>query len=214
MGSILTTEHFTKAGLAVEELYPGIFVVPDFLTDKEVESIKAQIDQMSEKDWSTRYEESLLEFIQTQYGVSTFEEAAEKGYKMSVDSNWVDKNATIKDQETSGSIFQRFNSVLADTPDLEFQGAGSLQRQYEGVNLNYHVDSESNPSVAYAAVMYINGDFNGGELHFPKIDIKFKPRAKDLIVFPSSDEYLHGVLPVEAGPTRYVIPTFVHYKEN
>lgn len=214
MGSVLTAEHFINAGLEVEEIYPGIFVVPDFLTEQEVKSIQAQIDEMSEKDWSTQYEASLLEFIQNQYGVSTFEEAEAKGYKMSVDSKWVDKNATIKDQEASGSIFQRFNSVLADTPDLEFQGAGSLQRQYEGVDLNYHVDSESNPSVAYAAVMYINGDFNGGELHFPKINVRFKPRARDLIVFPSSDEYLHGVTPVEAGPTRYAIPTFVHYKEK
>jgi hypothetical protein len=155
-----------------------------------------------------------LEFIKNQYGVSTFEEAADMGYNMSVDSNWVDKNATIEDQKTCRSIYERLSGVFVDMPELEFQGAGSIQRQYEGIKLNYHVDSESNPSVAYAAVMYVNDDFAGGELHFPKLDVKFKPKAKDLIVFPSADEYLHGVLPVEAGPTRYAIPAFINYREN
>jgi hypothetical protein len=214
MNSYLTAEHFTSAGLEVEEIHPKIFVVSDFLTDMEIDSILLQIGGMSEKDWSTQYEASLLEFIKSQYGVSTFEEAVDMGYNMSVDSNWVDKNATIENQETCRSIYERLNGVFVDMPELEFQGAGSIQRQYEGVKLNYHVDSESNPSVAYAAVMYINDDFLGGELHFPKLDVKFKPKAKDLIVFPSADEYLHGVLPVEAGPTRYAIPAFINHREN
>jgi hypothetical protein len=213
MSSYLTAEHFASVGLEVEEIYPRIFVVSDFLTDAEVDSVLLQIGSMSEKDWSTQYEASLLEFIKSQYGVSSFEEAKTQGY-MTVDSNWVDKNATIENQETCRSIYERLNSVFVDMPELEFQGAGSIQRQYEGIKLNYHVDSESNPAVAYAAVMYINDDFAGGELHFPKLDVKFKPKAKDLIVFPSADEYLHGVLPVEAGPTRYAIPAFINYREN
>jgi hypothetical protein len=214
MSSYLTTQHFVDAGLEVVEMHPRIYVVHDFLTQGEVDSVLGQIAEMSEKDWSTQYEASLLEFIKNQYGVSTFEEAADMGYNMSVDSNWVDKNATIEDQKTCRSIYERLSGVFVDMPELEFQGAGSIQRQYEGIKLNYHVDSESNPSVAYAAVMYVNDDFAGGELHFPKLDVKFKPKAKDLIVFPSADEYLHGVLPVEAGPTRYAIPAFINYREN
>jgi hypothetical protein len=68
----------------------------------------------------------------------------------------------------------------------------------------------SNPAVVFANVIYVNDDFTGGELHFPEIDITYVPKKGALIVFPSSDEYLHGVKPVGAGPTRYALPAFVN----
>ena len=140
------------------------------------------------------------------------EEAQALGHAIKIDEDWVDKNATLSNEEVSMTINNRLQQLFARFPELELQGVGSIQRQYEGVELSYHVDSESNPLVVFACVLYVNDDFVDGELHFPKIDLKYKPKKGALIVFPSSDEYFHGVVPVGAGPTRYALPAFVNRK--
>jgi hypothetical protein len=208
--NVLKLEHFETAGLHAEEIYPGIFTVHEFLTEDEVSKLELQFSTMNEEDWRVSYTESLYRFIEDQYGVTTFEEAQALGHRIDIDGEWVDKNAMIQDLDVRQTINERLASIFVQFPELELRGAGSIQRQYEGVRLNYHVDSESNPLVVYAAVMYVNGDFEGGELHFPRIDVKIKPAARDLIIFPSADDYLHGVLPVEAGPTRYALPAFIN----
>jgi hypothetical protein len=208
----LKSEHFLNAGLVAEELYPGIFVVDDFLTSWELTEIRNYIDGLSQEDWSKSYTENLFTFIEEQYGVKTMEEAQALGHAIQVDEYWVDKNATLEHQEVSMTINSRLLQLFSQFPDLELQGVGSIQRQYEGIELSYHVDSESNPNVAFACVLYVNDDFVDGELHFPRIDLKYKPKKGALIVFPSSDEYFHGVVPVGAGPTRYALPAFVNRK--
>jgi hypothetical protein len=209
---VLRLEHFLEAGLSAEELYPGIFVVEDFLTSDELIQIKAYIDNLSQEDWSKSYTESLFRFIEEQYGVKTMEEAQALGHEIRVDEGWVDKNAVFADPDMCGDINSRLAKLFSSFPELELHGVGSIQRQYEGVELSYHVDSESNPNVVFANVLYVNDDFVDGELHFPRIDLKYKPKKGALIVFPSSDDYFHGVLPVGAGPTRYALPAFVNRK--
>lgn len=214
MTSILTKKHFEEAGYSVEEVADSIFVVDNFLDDSEIAKLKAQLDSMSEDEWRVQYVESMYRFIKEEYGLDTFEEVAALGIRLDIENNWVDKNALIKDQSIIGSLNNKLFKIFSTTPDLEFNGVGSIQRQYEGVELNEHVDSESNPRVAYACVMYVNDDFTGGELNFPRIGYKYKPRAASLIVFPSSYNYLHGVLPVGPGPTRYALPAFINKRED
>jgi hypothetical protein len=205
----LQLKDFEQAGLIAEEVFTDIFVVRNFLKEDEVLAIRSQIDLMTDDDWKVEYTTSLYNFIKNQYGVDTFEEAQALGHRIDIDSNWVDKNARIQDGQSINDVNARLSSVFAPIDSLEFRGIGSIQRQYEGVKLNEHVDSESDPLVAYACVMYINDDFTGGELNFPKLGYRYKPEARSLIVFPSRQEYLHGVLPVGPGPTRYALPAFV-----
>lgn len=206
----LTLEDFSKAGLEAEELYKGIFVVRNFLKPEEIEALEHQFSEMTEEEWSKQYTESLYAFIERQYGVKTIEEAQALGHDIKIDENWVDKNALIKDQKVSGAINDRLSKLFEPFTDLDLQGVGSIQRQYEGVSLSYHIDSLSNPLVVFANVLYVNDDFTGGELHFPTIDVKYRPEKGALIVFPSADDYLHGVLPVGPGPIRYALPAFVN----
>jgi hypothetical protein len=211
--SKLSSQDFLEAGLESEEIYPGVFVVKNFLTSEDVEILIDQFSSMTQGDWTSQYTASLYEFIKNQYGVDTFEEAQELGYRIEIDNNWVDKNALIEDQNLIGRLNTKLGAVFSGHPELEFNGIGSVQRQYEGVYLNEHVDSESNPLVKYACVIYVNDDFTGGELNFPLIGLKYQPIARSLIVFPSSSEFLHGVLPVGPGPTRYALPAFINQKE-
>jgi hypothetical protein len=208
----LTLEDFAAAGLKAEELYKGIFVVRNFLKEEEIAALEKQFSEMTEDEWSKQYTDSLYQFIEDQYGVKTIEEAQALGHDIKIDENWVDKNAIIKDHGVLDSVNTRLFKLFEPFKDLELQGVGSIQRQYEGISLSYHVDSLSNPLVVFANVMYINDDFTGGELHFPTIDVTYRPEKGALIVFPSADDYLHGVLPVGPGPVRYALPAFVNRK--
>ncbi len=65
--------------------------------------------------------------------------------------------------------------------------------------------------------MYLNDDYEGAELAFVVTDtpqdpstyklVKFKPSAGDVVVFPSTPPYYHGVTKLISG-SRYIIRTF------
>jgi|DEB0MinimDraft_12_1074336.scaffolds.fasta_scaffold15660_2 hypothetical protein len=56
----------------------------------------------------------------------------------------------------------------------------------------------------YSAIFYINDDYDGGEIYFPNWGIEIKPKAGSLVIFPSNDEYVHGVKEVK-NINRYSI---------
>lgn len=53
-------------------------------------------------------------------------------------------------------------------------------------------------------VIYLNDDYEGGEIVFPQQAISIKPRKGMLLAFPSHHQFLHGVNPVRNG-VRYAI---------
>jgi predicted 2-oxoglutarate/Fe(II)-dependent dioxygenase YbiX len=79
----------------------------------------------------------------------------------------------------------------------------------EGVQLKAHTDQHTDPSIRYATIIYLNDNYNGGELFFANKDLEIKPRAGSLVVFPGTDEFNHGVRHVKSGPIRYVLVGFI-----
>lgn len=63
------------------------------------------------------------------------------------------------------------------------------------------------PHRDYSSVFYFNEDFEGGLLHFIKLDIKIKPEPNMLLVFPTSIRYTHRVEEVTSG-IRMMSPSF------
>lgn len=64
----------------------------------------------------------------------------------------------------------------------------------------------------YVAILYLNGDYEGGELYFPDHSIEFKPTPYSLITFPGGVENIHGVKEITAG-TRYTMVSFWDFAE-
>jgi hypothetical protein len=87
-----------------------------------------------------------------------------------------------------------------------------------GVELKSHTDQHTDPSIRYATIIYINDEYNDGELFFPKLDISLKPNPGDLLFFPGDEKHEHGVRHVGEGPIRYVVVGFIkekgHYEKN
>lgn len=65
-----------------------------------------------------------------------------------------------------------------------------------------------NPLKLLSMIFYLNDDYEGGELVFPRQGIEYKPVAGDAIVFPSGFPYPHAVKPVTKG-RRYAVIAFL-----
>jgi len=51
----------------------------------------------------------------------------------------------------------------------------------------------------FSACLYLNGDFEGGELDFPGLKRRFKPERGMLVAWPADHRFVHQVLPVRSG---------------
>lgn len=82
----------------------------------------------------------------------------------------------------------------------------------EGQHFQIHSDHGYSYICVLSSVGYINDDYEGGELYFDKLNLKIKPKAGDLYLFPSSYIYSHAAMPVTSG-TKYSIVTMLDYLE-
>lgn len=207
----LTIEWLEGLGYQADRLNKNIFVIKNFLTEHEVTMLMKTAEETSEEAWSEHYMGGLRNLAYRKFGRTDLDNMIAEGL-VEVTRNWSDKNLAVP-RRYSEDIDKRMAEIFAFNPDIVFNGAGTIQRMPEGIALGAHVDNHSDPSIEWAAVTYLNDDYAGGELYFKHLDIRIKPSSRSLVVFPGTPEYEHGVLPVKAGPVRYVIPGFVATKD-
>lgn len=82
-----------------------------------------------------------------------------------------------------------------------------IKRWNVGSDMGPHFDGQDgNSDLAYSLVMYLNHDYEGGEISFPDHNITLKPKEGSLIMFPSQLPFIHKVNPVVSGD-RYMTTT-------
>jgi predicted 2-oxoglutarate/Fe(II)-dependent dioxygenase YbiX len=59
-----------------------------------------------------------------------------------------------------------------------------------------------------STVYYLNDNYTGGEINFPRFNVTFKPKANQMIIFPSTYVYNHSVSPVIEGQ-RYAVVSWL-----
>lgn len=64
----------------------------------------------------------------------------------------------------------------------------------------------------YVGILYLNDDYEGGNLYFTEHNISFKPKAYSYICFPGGVENIHGVEEITKG-TRYTMVSFWDFAE-
>lgn len=77
-----------------------------------------------------------------------------------------------------------------------------------GQQFTNHIDDHVDHHRRVSTVYYLNDDYTGGEIHFPRFNITFKPKANQMIIFPSTYVYNHSVLPVIEGE-RYAVVSWM-----
>jgi hypothetical protein len=71
-----------------------------------------------------------------------------------------------------------------------------------------HIDDHPDYHRRVSTVYYLNDNYSGGEINFPRFGITFKPKANQMILFPSTYVYNHSVSPVIEGE-RYAVVSWM-----
>ena len=202
-------KEFEESGYTVETPIEGLLVVKNFITDQDIKEYTDLIEKTTEEEWDKWYTDQLKVFCKTKFGREDVENLVKEGlYEITL--NWNDKNLSFIGSDLHRRIDKKFDSVLEKTGEgLLLSGFYFIQRMYDGVELVSHHDQNTDESIIHAAVIYINNDYNGGEIFWAKKDFEMKPEVGDLLVFGGDPEWEHGVRFVTEGPMRYVLPAFI-----
>ena len=107
-------------------------------------------------------------------------------------------------QEAIELVFEK--EVKANTSHAQKWDVGGFASPHSD-----NSDHEGHPNAfeinKYVGILYLNNDYEGGELYFPDHDIEFKPAAYSYICFPGGVENIHGVKEITKG-VRYTMVSF------
>jgi predicted 2-oxoglutarate/Fe(II)-dependent dioxygenase YbiX len=133
-------------------------------------------------------------------------------------TNWIPLSSELI-QNTTNSIENLYNTQLIHTYRQQIKHIESPQFLYYNVGGKYDLHNDSEDFVDgnlqrvcerdVTILLYLNDDYEGGELEFPDWNCTFKPKAGTLIAFPSYIEFSHRVHPVTKGK-RYNLVSWIN----
>jgi predicted 2-oxoglutarate/Fe(II)-dependent dioxygenase YbiX len=126
-------------------------------------------------------------------------EITKEDSKESQEINDILKNAIIN---SSNDYAKYYNIEIGSLMPL------SISKYSTGKSMGPHVDDYEdgdNPNIS--VVLYLNDNYEGGEINFPEQQITIKPEAGSIVIFPSVKPYYHQSLPVLSG-IKYMSPGF------
>lgn len=206
-------EQIKQKNYAFEKVTDKLIWVKNYLTEIQLNTIFEIINSVEQKDWEIEYMGNLSRFCMEKFGRSDVDNLVAEG-KFEITQNWIDKNYNICNYPIYREVHGELDAMiqLCDS-SLELSGLATIQRMQSGVELKSHVDQHTDPSIRYATIIYLNNDYNEGELFFKKLGMSLRPNPGDLLFFPGDEEHEHGVKHVADGPIRYVIVGFIKEKD-
>ena len=205
-------KSLVDGGFKCSEITEELLLVEDFISKEEIEEIMKIINSVDDPEWEVEYLGNLKDFCMEKFGRDDVDNLVAEG-KFEITQNWKDKNLNIIQHDIYKKLYRRLNDVVIDVDSsLILSGFATIQRMQPGVTLTSHTDQHTDPSIRYAAIVYINDDYSDGELFFKNKSLDIKPRSGSLLIFPGDHEFEHGVRTVGEGPIRYVLVGFIKVK--
>ena len=96
--------------------------------------------------------------------------------------------------------------IYADCLQLNRWRIGDIQPPHAD-GLNENGEEHPYPWREYGSIIYLNEEYEGGNLYFPQHEIEVRPKPRMLGFFPGTLEYLHGVKEITSG-IRYTLSSF------
>lgn len=135
------------------------------------------------------------------------------------------QKASLNAHEMIAKIYQRLKPIIESFFEVEVQQTFPAivrwpvgTRQEPHADKEFHIGKEKGrpnefPHFDIATVIYLNDDYEGGQLYFPMQGYEFTPKSGAAYFFPGDRFYVHGVRPVISG-TRYTSPLFWTIKKH
>lgn len=87
-----------------------------------------------------------------------------------------------------------------------YEAFNFVKYEGEGTHFNIHADHGPAYNCTVSCVVYINEDYEGGELKFPRLDnLVYKPKVGEIVLCPSNYIYEHASLPMKSGSKYCVV---------
>jgi hypothetical protein len=185
--------------------YTDVVTRPDLLINfiEELDLVKESHTSISPwSEWSASNNHEVL------YGKTKFVNAPLEGNDLMLNRKVLYVINSLK----SAALYCATNYALnLRINDIKIENSFRISKYNEGTSMGPHTDAyDEEDALAYSILVYLNDDYEGGEIFFPNQNILLKPQAGSLIIFPSCEPYVHQVKEITKG-TRYISP-FLWYK--
>jgi hypothetical protein len=218
----------TMTNLEYVELYPRVDVYRNVLKDPQA---LYQTMKKSEETSNGEY------FLKTWDPWAKFGTYTQKKHIDEVSEDVKSKDMFIQEKDFADQVQEAYDLVLLDyikrhdvelNPGWHFSGC-SFSKYNDQIDIlenkmtmQYHTDfiiaERDMPGSKFqlTCTMYINDDYEGGDIEF-FVDgklINHKPKAGDILVFPSDEPYFHGVKTIYNGQKFFVRNFVMHPYEG
>lgn len=208
------------------EIYPNVRVYQNFLPDaKNLYEIMKRSEKESDGKYFLRKWEKWSVFgTYTQIKQDNPYESRETG-QIHDDEKYLSTSINEAYSTVIEDYKQRYNIVFPEESVLATSSYSKYDPNFNpannGLTMQYHTDfiiSEAEmpgPKFFLTCTMYINDDYEGGDIEF-YIDDEFysyKPKAGDILIFPSGEPYYHGVRTIKNGE-KFFVRNFIQYYYN
>jgi len=135
-----------------------------------------------------------------------------------VDFKYKKENLGTRDESNSElidlheEIYQKLKTCVDDYARYwginvtYYEAFNFVKYEGEGKHFNIHADHGPMYNCTVSAVIYINDDYEGGEIKFPRLDNHIHtPKAGDILLCPSNYIYEHASLPMKEGVKYCVV---------
>ena len=129
-----------------------------------------------------------------------------------------EQNAELYDVHEA--VFQAVRQCVDDYGQYWGVGIASYEAfnfvKYDGPGTHFKIHADHGPTYVctISVVVYLNDDYEGGEIWFPRMDsLSIKPKAGDIVVFPSTYIYEHASQDMISG-VKYSVVIMTDYNDR
>lgn len=200
---VLTPSAATAPITPAEYGAQDFIIVPDFLTAKECERLTTMFDRLH---GLVKHRRIGIDFWEGR--IVYMGDVAEHDASAATIMGNFQKRATAM----LGEFYALTRPLWTDTVQLNIWEQGSCLPPHTD-NSNPDGSPHSTPWRDFSSIVYLNDDYEGGELYFTAQDRVLKPRRGMLVAFSAGYHHEHGVLKVTRG-RRITMPAFYTFDKR
>jgi len=204
-----------KDGIVVENLALGVNVYKNTFSLEDskryINTLESNLSKNKKYNWSE--------------AKVTNSETPIKKARDCVDFKYKQENLGPRDQDNAElldlhqEIYEKLKYCVDDYASywginvVYYEAFNFVKYEGEGSHFNIHADHGPVYNCTVSAVVYINDDYEGGDLKFPRMDnLVYKPKVGDIVLCPSNYIYEHASLPIKSG-TKYCVVVMTDINE-
>jgi hypothetical protein len=175
-----------------KELAPGIVIYKNII-------LPCINEIMLIDEWSKEY-------VLTLSGQTLMDNESRSTSSVDIPHSDLSNNFTKVFRETFDPVEKNYFSKYSISP--KSHNPYKILKYNTGDKFDDHMDDGGGNFRRVSTVYYLNDNYEGGQVVFPRFNLEVQPEAGDMLIFPSSYAYNHSVKEVKSG-IRYSIASWI-----